>query len=110
MKKKIILTTDLGTFKAFEVIERLQASSPSLEHLDSFETVYADDRISRRLADQAGQFGKGSMSFAAINDRANGERHNIHLEDERRSVSDRRVPNGRNRFQSGGRLVLLCSP
>lgn len=87
MKKKIILTTDLGTFKAFELIERLQAGSPSLEHLDSFETVYADDRISRRLADQAGQFGKGAMSFAAINDGANGERHNIHLEDERRSLA-----------------------
>jgi hypothetical protein len=87
MKKKIILTTDLGTFKAFEVIEQLHASSPSLEHLDSFETVFADDRISRRLADQAGQFSKGAMSFAAINDGANGERHNIQLEDQRRSLA-----------------------
>jgi hypothetical protein len=86
MNKTLIITTDLGTFKAFEVIERLQASSRSLLDLDSFETVHADNRISRRLANQAGQFGKGATSFAAINDGANGERHNIQLEDNRRSL------------------------
>lgn len=64
------------------------SSSPRLEQVDAFESVYGDDRISRRLSDQAGQFGKGSTGSAAINDGANGERHNINLENRRRSIKE----------------------
>lgn len=85
---KLIVLTDLGTFKAFKLEEDGFSSSPRLEVVDAWETVYGDDRISRRLSDQAGQFGKGGKSFAAINDMANGERHNIELENRRRSVKE----------------------
>ena len=85
---KLVVVTDLGTFKAFRLQKDGFSSSPRLEVVDAWETVYGDDRISRRLSDQAGQFGKGSKSFAAVNDMANGERHNIQLENRRRSVKE----------------------
>jgi hypothetical protein len=43
-------------------------------------------RISDQVTDRAGQFAKGSLSFAAINDMADGERHNLDLERRRRAV------------------------
>lgn len=85
---KLIVITDLGTFKAFKLEKDAFSSSPRLEVVDAWETVFGDDRISRRLSDQAGQFGKGSKGFAGINDMANGERHNIELENRRRSVKE----------------------
>ena len=83
---KLVVLTDLGTFKAYKLEKDAFSTSPRLEVVDAWETVYGDDRISRRLSDQAGQFGKGAKSFAAHNDMANGERHNIQLENRRRSV------------------------
>ena len=85
---KLVVLTDLGTFKAFKMEKDAFSTSPRLEVVDAWETVYGDDRISRRVSDQAGQFGKGSKGFAAINDMANGERHNIELENRRRSVRE----------------------
>lgn len=83
---KLVVVTDLGTFKAYKLEQDGFSSSPRLEIVDAWETVYGDDRISRRVSDQAGQFGKGSRGFAGVNDMSNGERHNINLENRRRSV------------------------
>lgn len=83
---KLVVLTDLGTFKAYRLEEDRVSSSPRLQPVDGYETPLGDDRIGRRLSDQAGQFQKGSLSFAAVNDSANGERHNIWLENEKRSV------------------------
>lgn len=83
---KLIVLTDLGTFKAFRLEENRLATAPKLEPVDAYETANGDDRISLRLSDQAGRF-KGSGPIpAATSDGATGERHNIHLENERRSV------------------------
>jgi hypothetical protein len=43
-------------------------------------------RISDQVTDKCGQFAKGSLSFAAINDMADGERHNLELELRRRAL------------------------
>jgi hypothetical protein len=83
---KLVVLTDLGTFKAYRLEDDRSNSTPRLQQVDAYETELGDDRIGRRQTDQAGQFQKGSLSFAAVNDGANGERHNIRLEDERRSV------------------------
>lgn len=83
---KLVVLTDLGTFKAFRLEEERAGSTPRLQVVDAFETSDGDHRISRGVTDQAGQFSKGAKSFAAINDGANGERHNICLENEKRSV------------------------
>ena len=83
---KLVVLTDLGTFKAFRLEEDRASSAPRLQVVDTYENADADHRISRGLTDQAGQFGKGAKSFSAINDGASGERHNICLENEKRSV------------------------
>lgn len=83
---KLVVLTDLGTFKAYRLEEKRASSAPRLQVVDAYETADGDHRISRGLADQAGQFSKGARSFAAVNDGASGERHNICLENEKRSV------------------------
>jgi hypothetical protein len=83
---KLVVLTDLGTFKAFALEENRLNSSPRLQPVDSTRMEEGDDRLSRRVTDQAGQFSKGATIFASINDQSNGERHNIWLEDQRRSV------------------------
>jgi len=85
---KLVILTDTGTFKAFRLEENGHASSPRLEPLKSFEMMSGDDRISRYLSDKEGQRTKGSVSSASINDSGNGERHNIWLENRRRSVRE----------------------
>jgi protein required for attachment to host cells len=86
LRSKLIVVTDLGTFKAFRLDDDRFSSAPRLEPVDAYESVHGDDRISRGLSDQAGQFKKGAPIYASINDQSNGERHNIWLENERRSV------------------------
>jgi hypothetical protein len=84
---KLVVLTDLGTFKAFRLEEDRASSKPRLQAVDAYENVDGDDRIGRRLSDQAGQFQKGGgHGTAAVHDGENGERHNIWLENEKRSV------------------------
>jgi hypothetical protein len=97
---KLVVLTDLGTFKAYRLEDDRASSSPRLEPVDSYETPLGDDRIGRHLSDQAGQFKKGALSFAAINDASTGERHNIHLENERRSV--KQIANRMNELLGDG--------
>jgi hypothetical protein len=83
---KLVVLTDLGTFKAFRLEEDRVSSRPRLRPVDAFETPNGDDRIGRRLSDQAGRFKTGGQLGTATHDGANGERHNINLENHRRSV------------------------
>ena len=85
---KLVVLTDTGTFKAFRLEEDAVSSTPRLKPVEAYESVLGDHRISRRLSDQEGQRSKGSVGFAAINDAASGERHNIWLENKRRSVKE----------------------
>ena len=83
---KLVVLTDLGTFKAFRLEQDTAASTPRLRAVEAYENPDGDHRISRGTTDQAGQFSKGARSFAAINDGSTGERKNICLENDRRSV------------------------
>ena len=83
---KLVILTDLGTFKAFRLEDDGLSSSPRLQQVDGFESACGDDRISRKVSDKVGQHQKGALSFVANNDGANGEPHNLFLEEERRSV------------------------
>lgn len=80
---KLIITADLGTFKAYLMEKDPLSSSPRLELVDAYETPLGDDRIGRRLSDSAGQTNRGAVGNVGGE---TGERHNIHLENERRSV------------------------
>ncbi|HTG43186.1 MAG TPA: host attachment protein [Verrucomicrobiae bacterium] len=85
---KLVVLTDLGTFKAFRLEENRTRSTPRLQPVEAYENPDGDDRIGRRLSDQAGQFGMGALSSASVFGQGNGERHNIWLENERRSVKE----------------------
>jgi hypothetical protein len=85
---KLVVLTDLGTFKAFRLEEDLVSNTPRLKPVEVYETENGDDRIGRRLSDQAGRFKTGGQPGTATNDGASGERHNIHLENHRRSVEN----------------------
>ena len=82
---KLVVLTDLGTFKAYR-LEQTRARTPRLEAVDAFENPKADDRIGRMLSDENGQFKTGGPLGLATSDGADGERHNIWLENDRRSV------------------------
>jgi hypothetical protein len=83
---KLVVLTDLGTFKAYRLEENRAHSMPRLQSVDAFENPKADDRIGRQLSDENGQFKTGGTPRVATSDAADGERHNIWLENERRSV------------------------
>jgi hypothetical protein len=85
MTKKLLVLVDLGHFKAYRLEESRHFSHPRLELLENWDTD-ANERLSEQVSDQAGQFPKGSRSFAAVNDMSNGERHNLELERRRRAM------------------------
>jgi hypothetical protein len=74
-----------GHFKAYRMEESPLFSTPRLELLEQWDTAVSR-RISDQMTDKSGQFGKGSLSFSAVNDMANGERHNLELELRRRAL------------------------
>jgi protein required for attachment to host cells len=86
--KTLVVLTDLGTFKAFGMEEDRKSSSPRLQPVEAFRNENGDDRISRRVSDQAGQFKNSTPIASEMMGQGNGERHNIWLENERRSVKE----------------------
>lgn len=82
---KLVVTLDAGRFKAYRLEERAEYSRPRLLPIEDWQTE-VNDRISEQLTDKAGQFSKGGLSFASINDMADGERHTLHTERRRRAL------------------------
>jgi hypothetical protein len=100
---RLVVLTDLGTFKAYRLEEDRVSSIPRLQPVDSYETPLGDDRIGRRLSDQSGQFQKGGRPSSAITEGgADGERHNIWLENDRRSV--KKIADRMNELLSDGQF------
>lgn len=85
MTRKLLVVTDLGRFKAFVFEDSDEFSHPRVELIEEWETQ-VNERISDQVTDQAGQFSKGGLSFAAVSDMSNGEQHNLGLEQRRRAV------------------------
>lgn len=90
--KRLVVVTDLGTFKAYELQDDPLNTKPKLEMVDSFEFTGGGDKISKKLSDSAGRFGRGSLPKAGFNDGSTADNHGIVLEDQRRhmqAVADR---------------------
>jgi hypothetical protein len=85
IKRTLLVLIDSGRFKAYRMEESPRFRTPRLKLLEQWHTPVIR-RISDQVTDRAGQFAKGSLSFAAINDMADGERHNLDLERRRRAV------------------------
>jgi hypothetical protein len=85
---KLVVVTDIGTFKAFRMTDQPVNSRPRLEPIETFQSALGDDRVSRQVSDEAGQFKKNAPSFRAAHAQGTGERHNICLENDRRGVKE----------------------
>lgn len=78
---EILIVTDLGTFKAYEIVkEPLQ--SPKLELIKAFENIPAYAKVSDIMADEAGRFGVEQYGGGII--KGYGEKHNLEEEIKRR--------------------------
>jgi hypothetical protein len=85
IKRTLLVLTDSGRFKAYRMEESPRYKTPRLKLLEQWDTPVTR-RISDQVTDKSGQFAKGSLSFSAINDMADGERHNLDLERRRRAL------------------------
>jgi hypothetical protein len=85
IKRTLLVLLDSGRFKAYRMEESPRFRTPRLKLLEQWGTPVTR-RISDHVTDKAGQFAKGSLSFAAVNDMADGERHNLELELRRRAL------------------------
>lgn len=83
MKNKLVVVTDLGSLKAYKLDPHDFGRSPRLELLETVEIADAHEKLTDKVSDLAGQFGKGGGSNAGG---AAGERHNIELEHRKRLV------------------------
>src|SRR2546427_11079020 len=83
MNNKLVVVTDLGSFKAYKLETNNQHSTPRLELIEEFNLVDAHGKMIDHVTDLAGRYhapvlGKWATPW--------GERHNIELERKRRLV------------------------
>ena len=83
MNNKLVVVTDLGSFKAYKLETNSQHSMPRLELIEEFNLVDAHGKMMDHLTDLAGRYHAPVMGKWAS---PWGERHNIELERKRRLV------------------------
>ena len=82
--KRVIVTADLGHFKAYRVTEE-EGESPRVELIRSYDLPEARQRSSEKLSDSAGRFKRAGRPTEG--GRAGyGERHNMQSEAQRRII------------------------
>ena len=83
MNNKLLVVTDLGSFKAYKLELNSEHRTPRLELIEEFNLVDAHGKMSDQLTDLAGRYHAPVMGKWAT---PWGERHNIELERKRRLV------------------------
>lgn len=78
---RIIITVDLGHFKAYRISKNPQESFRT-ELIDSYDIIEGQSRMGEKLSDGAGRFGMGGGKNGAA--KGYGEPHNIELESEKK--------------------------
>src|SRR5687767_2518723 len=81
MSDTIIVTTDLGAFKAYR-LDRTELNTPRLELMEEMELVDGHGRLGDKVTDQAGRYAVPMQSMAM----SYGERQKIGLELKRRLI------------------------
>lgn len=81
--EKIIVTVDLGHFKAYKVTQN-PLESPRVQLIESYDSIEAHGRLGDRITDEAGRFGMAGGKGGAA--KGYGEPHNIALETEKKLV------------------------
>jgi hypothetical protein len=82
MEKIIIIAADLGHFKAYRITRDPLEMSPRVMLIESYDSIEGHGRLSEKLSNSAGQFGRGGGKDDES--KGAGERHNIKLETEKR--------------------------
>jgi hypothetical protein len=87
MMEKLIITADLGHFKAYRFItDPKKLQSPRIEPLKHIDLIEARKKMSEGLSDSAGRFRRSDSNRTEGVRAGYGERHNIELENERRLI------------------------
>ena len=82
MKNKLVVVTDLGSLKAYQLTNAEPGVSPRLDLIEELQLNDAHQKLTDQVSDLAGRFGKGAPG----NGSSVGERHNIDLEHRKRFV------------------------
>ncbi len=80
---KIIITADLGHFRAYKVTKD-PLESPRITLIESYDSIEGHAKLGDTLSDAAGRFGRGAGKDEVA--KGYGERHNIELETEKRLI------------------------
>ncbi len=84
MKNTLVVVTDLGSFKAFQLENNHPNSTARLQLLEEFNLPDAHGKLVDKVSDLSGRFPRGgARAGGAMSD---GERHNIELEKRKRLV------------------------
>jgi hypothetical protein len=84
MKKTLVVVTDLGSLKAYQLEKSRLYREPRLEMIQELNLLDAHAKLGEKVTDQSGRFPRGGGAHnGAMSD---GERHNIDLEKRKRLV------------------------
>ncbi len=86
MKNTVVVVTDLACLKAYRIDPNPQHSTPRLELVDEFHSNGAHERLADKVTDQSGRFPRNGGPISGAGAMSAGERHNILLEERRRTV------------------------
>lgn len=77
MDRILIITADLGHFKAYRITKEL-LESPRVTLINSYDSIEGHGKLGDKLSDAAGRFGRGGGKKESA--KGVGERHNIELQ------------------------------
>ena len=77
MDRIIIITADLGHFKAYRVTEDPPDISPRVTLIESYDSVEGHGKLGDKLSDAGGRFRRSAGKDEVA--KGSGERHNIEL-------------------------------
>ena len=86
MKNTLIVVTDLGCFKAFQLENHHAHPTRHLKLVEEFNNADAHGKLVDKVTDLSGRFPRSSGMAGARGAMSDGERHNIELESRKRLV------------------------
>lgn len=84
MPNKLIILTDLGSFKAFRLTRDQMTQNEHLQLIENFEPLDGHQRLQDKVTDQAGRF--PVSNGVASGQMSHGENHNLQTEMQRRVI------------------------
>jgi hypothetical protein len=84
MVRTIIITADLGHFKAYRITKDPTEKSPRVTLIEGYDSIEGHGKLGDKLSDSAGRFVKGGKKKESA--KGAGERHNIALETEKKII------------------------